>query len=78
MTIVEPDVIKLPSFKNTDIFQIFQLMTTKPIPLSTTKERNNLANAGKHLVHHSHISDSKLLKRELKKYFYLWTECFLS
>lgn len=46
MTIVEPDVIKLPSFKNTDIFQIFQLMTTKPIPLSTTKERNNLANAG--------------------------------
>lgn len=40
------DVIKLPSFRITDIVQIFQLMTTKPFPLSTTEERNNLANAG--------------------------------
>lgn len=46
MTIVKPDVIKLPSFKITDILQIFQLMSTKPIPLSTTEERNNSANVG--------------------------------
>lgn len=46
MTIVKPNVIKLPSFKDTDIFHIFQLITTKPIPLKTTEERNNLANAG--------------------------------